>query len=414
MNKEYTLIGPFRQLITLQDLPLKGPLRDDQSKIISDAGILVRNGKIVQCGAFELLRKESIPLNPDIAHIDFTATAIPSFIDSHTHICFAGSRARDYALRNSGASYLEIAKAGGGIWETVSHTRQASGEELEAGILKRIDQLINQGVTTLEIKSGYGLSVEEELKMLNAIKATRKHVPVELVSTCLGAHIKPKDYTGNHAEYLKYLEEDLLPQVKKGSLASRVDIFIEEEAFSTEISRAYLEAAKQMGFEITVHADQFSVGGSRLAVEMNAVSADHLEASSYSEIELLAKSDTVATALPGASIGLGCRFTPARQLLDAGACLAIASDWNPGSAPMGDLLVEASVLASFEKLSNLEVLAGMTFRAAFALRKNDIGRLQEGFLADINVYETGDFNEIFYHQGMMKPVQVWKSGLRIK
>jgi len=201
-----------------------------------------------------------------------------------------------------------------------------------------------------------------------------------------------------------------LPVMITENLGTRVDAFVEKGAFCAADIQLYFEQATQMGFQLTVHADQFSTGGSALAVASHAVSADHLEASTQTEIELIAGSNTIAVALPGASLGLGCAFAPARKLLNAGACLAIASDWNPGSAPMGDLLMQAAVLGTFEKLSNTEVLAGITFRAAQALQLTDRGRLQTGMLADFLLFPVKHYREIFYHQGKLKPSQVWKNG----
>ncbi|UCE69623.1 MAG: amidohydrolase family protein, partial [Flavobacteriaceae bacterium] len=210
-----------------------------------------------------------------------------------------------------------------------------------------------------------------------------------------------------------YLEEvlgELLPLIRKEGLARRLDAFVEQSAFSPEEITPFLMAAKENGFGLTIHADQFTPGGSDVAINCGALSADHLEASGPKEIEALAQSQVVATALPGASIGLGCGFTPARALLDAGACLAIASDYNPGSAPMGDLITQAAILGAFEKLTNAEVLAGITFRAAAALGLNDRGRLLPGMKADLAVFPTNHFNEILYHQGQLRPSLVMKNG----
>ena len=193
-------------------------------------------------------------------------------------------------------------------------------------------------------------------------------------------------------------------------MSNRIDIFVEESAFSVEEGDFFLQKAKEMGFSVLVHADQFHPGGSQLAVKHGAVSADHLEASTDKEIALLANSDTIAMALPGASIGLGVEFTPCRKLLDAGAALAIASDWNPGSAPMGDLLTQAAILGAYEKLSFAETIAGVTFRAAAALALSDRGTLETGKLADLIAFPTNDYREILYHQGKMRPAKIWKKG----
>ena len=225
--------------------------------------------------------------------------------------------------------------------------------------------------------------------------------------------MKPRDFLGSNSEYLELIIQELFPVMKKEKLTNRIDAFIEKSAFSPEEIKPFFQRAKEIGFYLTVHADQFSVGGSIVAVEFEARSADHLEASGDSEIQALAKSTTNAVALPGASLGLGCAFTPARKLLDQGGALAIASDWNPGSAPMGDLLAQASILATFEKLSTAEVLAGITFRAAAALGLSDRGKLSPGQQADFILFPTSDYREILYHQGKMKPVEVWRSGSQV-
>ena len=400
------LVGPFTQLLPLLGLPLKGALSDEQLVIIENGGILVSNGKILQIGLFNELKKEA----DSIEHIGGDTVCLPGFVDAHTHICFGGSRANDYAMRNAGKTYLEIAKAGGGIWDTVTKTRQASEVELIQGMTKRCKVHLKNGVTTLEIKSGYGLSVNEELKMLRTIKKASESVVQDIVPTCLAAHMKPKDWEGSPTAYLEEISNNLFPVLKSEGLANRIDAFIEESAFSKEDIDPYFKKAKQMGFDITVHADQFTTGGSQVAVEFGAISADHLEASKEREIDLLSKSNTIAMALPGASIGLGCDFTPARKILDTGGALAIASDHNPGSAPMGDLLTQASILGTFEKLSNAEVLAGITFRAARALNLNDRGKLEVGMLADFTVFPTDNYQEITYHQGQLKPSMVFKGG----
>lgn len=403
-----TLIGPFKQIIPMTGLSLKGAISDTQLTLLDDAGILVVDGKIDAIGNFEELVKNSE--GTTIQELKGNHTCLPGLIDAHTHICFGGSRAKDYAMRNAGKTYLEIAKAGGGIWDTVTQTRKTTTEELIKHTTKLAKRHLKNGVTTLEVKSGYGLSVEEELKMLRAIKQANERVDADLIATCLAAHMLPKDFDGSHEHYLSQIGEILFPILKEEGLANRIDAFIEESAFSAEQIAPYFEKAKAMGFDITVHADQFSTSGSQVAVDFNAVSADHLEASKVREIELLAKSNVIATALPGASIGLGYDFAPARKILDAGGSLAIASDHNPGSAPMGDLLTQAAILGTFEKLSNAEVLAGITFRAAAALNLKDRGRLTEGYKADFIGFHTDNYQEILYNQGNFKPCMVWKNG----
>lgn len=405
------LIGPFKELVTLSGVPVKGSVNDEQLCVISDAGVVVENGLILAVGVFaELKAEKRINEWEEIAE---ETILLPGFVDAHTHICWAGSRAGDFALRNSGVGYLEIARRGGGIWETVSHTRAALLEELIRNITKRAKQQLSSGITTIEVKSGYGLTVKDELKMLYAIQEADAIVEPDLIATCLAAHIVPKEFSDAKA-YLSSIINDLLPVVKKNNLASRVDIFIEETAYDFETAETYLRAAKSMGFEVVVHADQFHVGGSEVAARLKAVSADHLEASSLEQIKLLANQDVACMVLPGASIGVGGQFAPARKILDAGAALVIASDWNPGSAPNGDLLMQASILAAYEKLSNAEVLAGVTFRAAKALGLNDRGKIEKGFKADLVAFPCSDYREITYQQGRLKPSMVWKNGVSCK
>ncbi|GEJ46988.1 imidazolonepropionase [Chryseobacterium sp. ON_d1] len=402
------LIGPFKQVVTLANLPLRGKISDEQLEIIVDGGIVVDQNTIHKTGNFEILKSE----NPGIAiePIAGEQVVLPAFVDSHTHICFGGNRANDFAMRNAGKTYLEIAESGGGIWSSVQHTRNASEEELLKTLIERISFLVDLGITTIEVKSGYGLDVENELKMLRIIKKAQSETKATLVPTCLSAHLKPRDFDGSNPEYLDYIITEILPKVKEEGLAERVDIFIEKSAFQPEESKKFLLRAKELGFEITVHADQFTPGSSRIAVEVGAKSADHLEATIDEDIQFLADSDTVATALPGASLGLGEKFTPARKLLDAGAIVAIASDWNPGSAPMGNLITQASILASFQKLTTAEVLAGMTFRAAYALNLEDRGQLEAGKKADFVTFKTNNFQNVLYNQGSLKAEKVYIDG----
>lgn len=405
------LIGPFKQIVTLRNLPLRGKLSDEQLEIIENGGILIKDEKIEEVGNFEELKSKN--QISEIENIEGEQICLPAFTDSHTHICFGGNRANDFAMRNAGKTYLEIAENGGGIWSSVQHTRKASEEELLKTILERINSLISQGITTIEIKSGYGLDVENELKMLRVIQKAQTFTKATLVPTCLSAHLKPRDFEGSSKDYLQYILREILPKVKAENLAKRVDIFIEKSAFLPEESKEFLLKAKELGFEITVHADQFTSGSSRIAVEVGAKSADHLEATIDEDIAFLAQSETVATALPGASLGLGEKFTPARKILDAGGILAIASDWNPGSAPMGNLITQASILATFEKLSTAEVLAGITFRSAFALSLEDRGTLEKGKKADFVTFKTDNFQNVLYQQGSLKADSVYINGEKI-
>lgn len=403
------LIGPFSQILTMSGIPLKGAVKDEQLEIIENAGIVVDQGKIIKTGSFDELKKE-FP-TAEFEGIIGKKVLLPGFVDSHTHICFGGKRAKDFAMRLNGKTYLEIAESGGGIWSSVTNTRADSKEKLFETTAERAQRQLKNGITTLEIKSGYGLSPEHEIKMLEAINLVKENSKQTIIPTFLGAHMKPRDFDGSNSEYLKLLVDEVFPVIKSRNLSNRVDIFTEKSAFTIDESRIYLNKARENGFEITVHADQFTPGASVMAVEMGAVSADHLEFSDEEDIKALAGSNTVATALPGASIGLGMQYTPARKLLDAGACLSIATDWNPGSAPMGDLLTQASILATFEKLSMAEVLSGITFRAAKALNMTDRGRLETGKKADFISFDTSDFRDIIYNQGQLKVSDIWINGI---
>lgn len=405
------LIGPFKQIITLANLPLKGAIHENQVEVLEDGGIIIDDETIVEIGNFETLSQQHP--NIQIERIQTEQILLPGFVDSHTHVCFGGNRAKDFAMRLDGKTYLEIAKSGGGIWSTVTETRKKTVDELKDITLKHIAQLAKQGITTAEVKSGYALSVEGEIKMLEAINMANQENEIDLIPTFLGAHMKPKDFEGSNKEYLELLVKEVFPKLKADDLANRVDIFVEQSAFSVEEGNYFLNEAKNQGFDITIHADQFTAGGSYLATKFDALSADHLEFSGEEEVKNLANSNVVATVLPGASIGLGMQYAPARKLLDAGCCVSIASDWNPGSAPMGNLLTQASVLATFEKLSMAEVLAAITFRAAKALNLADRGTIEKGKKADFISFSTFDYRNIIYYQGQLQPTNVWKNGALI-
>lgn len=405
------LFGPITQLLTLNGLPLRGRIHDDRLEVLASAGILVQDGRILEIGVYKDLQDRF----PIVTKVEFgrDVVVLPGFVDCHTHICWEGSRARDFSMRNAGFPYLEIAESGGGIWDTVTKTREASNGKLVSNILNRVSLQKSWGVSTVEVKSGYGLSVNEELRLLRIINEAARTADIDIIPTCLAAHTIPKEYSGNSAGYLSDIVNDVLPVVLAEKLSKRVDIFVERSAFDTQQGWDYLSKAKIAGFDLVVHADQFTVGGSILGVKLGAISVDHLETSKDAEIQAISKSDTVAVALPGASIGLGEPFTQARKLLDSGAILAIASDWNPGSAPMGNLLIQASILAANQKLSTAEVFSGLTFRAAKALGMDDRGKLGPGMLADFQCYSTSDYREILYSQGLLRPTGLWKNGVKV-
>ena len=411
---ETKIIGPFTQLLTMDNIHLRGSVKDNQLEIIPNGGVVVCEGKIIKIGNFDQLCVESGGQTLVIDRIEKELVAMPGMVDPHTHICWAGSRAKDYSLRLAGKSYLEIAQSGGGIGDTVSKTRAATSAGLEASLTERAMNHLDNGVTTIEVKSGYCLNTEGEIKLLEVIANVNQNLSVDLISTCLAAHIRPADFDGSSADYLKSVVNELLPDIKKRLLSNRIDIYIDKGAFTPDEARVYLKEAKMMGFDLVIHGDQFTAGGGRLACELGALSVDHLEAVTKLNIKLLSASNVIPVALPGASLGLGCSFAPARKLLDAGCSLAIGSDWNPGSAPMGNLLLQAAILGIFEKMTMAESLAGITFRAAKALGLNDRGILKQGYLADIIGFSTTDYREILYNQGSLKPSAVWKRGEVVK
>lgn len=401
------LLGPFTQVLTMDGLPAAGPISDDELRIIPDAGIRVADGYIQEIGPYQ----EMGGSDREGSHFSKTV-AVPGLIDTHTHICYAGSRARDYALRVSGVSYQQIAAAGGGILDTVRQTRKAGREELSALLTQRADTLLLHGVTTCEVKSGYGLSVEEELKLLEVIDEVRNSHSLDLVATCLAAHTRPPEFDSNQ-EYLKAIVEKLFPLLKERKLSDRIDIFVDEHAFTVDEARWYLMEARRQGFAICMHADQFNRGGAQLAAELKALSADHLEHTNEEDAEAMRRAGVIPVVLPGATLGLGIHFPPARMLLDKGLPLVIASDWNPGSAPMGYLLAQAALLGAAQHLTMAETWAAITSRAARALSLPDRGALKVGQLADIVVFPAGDYREILYHQGALKPSQVYKRGVAV-
>lgn len=395
------LYGPFTQCLPMSGLPLHGALSDDQLPIFEEAGIIIKNGRVVEMGSYDQLLADH-PNKQRISISDKKLVALPAFVDCHTHLCWGGNRVHDYSMRVAGKSYLEIAKAGGGIMDSVKATREASQDELISVILAHVQDHLKRGIATIEVKSGYGLSVDAELNMLRAIKSANEQTVAKLIPTFLGAHLKPSDYEGTDREYLEMLIREIVPVIKEEQLAKRADIFVEEGAFSKEDAEWYVKEMREHGFEMTMHVDQFSTGGAELAVSVGCVSADHLEQTQDVAARRFGHSDTVAVALPGASLGLGMQFSPARKLLDHNASLAIATDWNPGSAPMGDLVTQASILGAAEKLTIAETLAAITYRASYALRE-EAGTIEKDKEANIVVFETDDYRNIFYRQGQLQP-----------
>ena len=386
------------------NLPERGAISDNSLEIIDDGGVVIEDDKIIEVGDFLSLSKNDL----DVREITYPCVLLPGFIDSHTHVCHYGNRSDEYAKRNSGISYQQILEEGGGIHNTMNSTSNSTDEQLTDDTLNRLKRHFQEGVLTCEVKSGYAPNLEDEVRMLRIINEIDSSNDIDLIPTCLAAHVTPKKYESSK-KYLDSIINDLLPIIKEENLSNRVDIFIEEKAFSITEASNFLEKIKN-DFYITAHANQFTSGGLKVGVDNGAVSVDHLEVITDQEIDYLSKSDTTGVVLPGCSLGLGIPFAPARKLLDYNCKVSIASDWNPGSAPMGDLLMQASLLGSTEKLSNAEVLAGITCRAANALSLEDRGSLENGKIADMIGFKTNDFRDILYNQGKLKPSFICKRG----
>lgn len=386
------------------NLPERGAISDNSLEIIDDGGVVIEDGKIIEVGDFLSLSKNDL----DVREITYPCVLLPGFIDSHTHVCHYGNRSDEYAKRNSGISYQQILEEGGGIHNTMNSTSNSTDEQLTDDTLNRLKRHFQEGVLTCEVKSGYAPNLEDEVRMLRIINEIDSSNDIDLIPTCLAAHVTPKIYESSK-KYLDSIVNELLPIIKEENLSNRVDIFIEEKAFSITEASNFLEKIKS-DFYITAHANQFTSGGLKVGVDNGAVSVDHLEVITDQEIDYLSKSDTTGVVLPGCSLGLGIPFAPARKLLDNNCKVSIASDWNPGSAPMGDLLMQASLLGSTEKLSNAEVLAGITCRAANALSLEDRGSLVNGKIADMIGFKTNDFRDILYNQGKLKPSFICKRG----
>ena len=386
------------------NLPERGAISDNSLEIIDDGGVVIEDGKIIEVGDFLSLSKNDL----DVREITYPCVLLPGFIDSHTHVCHYGNRSDEYAKRNSGISYQQILEEGGGIHNTMNSTSNSTDEQLTDDTLNRLKRHFQEGVLTCEVKSGYAPNLEDEVRMLRIINEIDSSNDIDLIPTCLAAHVTPKIYESSK-KYLDSIVNDLLPIIKEENLSNRVDIFIEEKAFSVTEASNFLKKIKS-DFYITAHANQFTSGGLKVGVDNGAVSVDHLEVITDQEIDYLSKSDTTGVVLPGCSVGLGIPFAPARKLLDYNCKVSIASDWNPGSAPMGDLLMQASLLGSTEKLSNAEVLAGITCRAANALSLEDRGSLENGKIADMIGFKTNDFRDILYNQGKLKPSFICKRG----
>ena len=331
---------------------------------------------------------------------------LPGFVDSHTHLIHAASRAEEYELKIRGASYEEIARKGGGILNSVKKLRAASTEELKKRARGFLGQFAKYGTTTIEAKSGYGLDVTSELRILSLHKELDGEQPLEIVSTFLGAHVVPAEYrkkAGGTRQYLELLTDELIPEVAINGLAEFCDVFCERGAFSVAESQGVLAAGKAHGLLPRVHAEQLSrTGATLLGIEMDAASCDHLEYLRPGDIRALGRSRTVATLLPGCDFHLGLeRYAPARELIDAGAIVALATDFNPGTSPTLNMAMILSLACSRLRMTPAEAIAAATINAAYSVRRDKrVGSIEGGKQADLAVFEVADYREIPYYFGV--------------
>ncbi len=324
---------------------------------------------------------------------------IPGLVDCHTHLAFGGWRADEFALRIEGADYLDIARAGGGIASTMRHTRAASEDDLAERAAGHLVEMRKLGVTTVEAKSGYGLTVEDELKTLRVYRRLAETQPTRIVPTLLGAHIVPPEFKADRAAYIRLLADEIIPQVAEKGLARFCDVFVEDTAFSPDEARTIFAAGTEHGLRPKLHADQLSdTDGAALAAEVGAASADHLEYISDEGIAAMAEAGVVAVSLPLATLYLNVRPLPARALIEAGVAVAVATDFNPGSAPSYHLPLAMMLACTMQRMTPAEVLKGATVIASQAVGMNDtVGSLEAGKRADFVVIDAPDVNHWLYH-----------------
>lgn len=383
--------------------PVQGKAMRDVPRI-KDAALDVVDGRIAWFGPGSSLAAERAR-EPFASHETFDARAccvVPGLVDCHTHTVFAGSREHEFVQRIEGRTYAEIAERGGGIRVTVDAVRKSSLDELVALALPRLRRMLANGVTTCEIKSGYGLSVADELKMLRAIATMRGAVPMELIGTYLAAHTTPREFAGRPDDYLDtVLDDAVLRQIRDERLAEFCDVFCERTAFDVVQSRRVLEAARRFGLGLKLHADQISqMGATRLAGEVGAVSADHLEHIDDGGIEALRAAGTIAVLLPACSFFLGVPQAPARRLLDADLPVAVATDYNPGSSMVESLPLTMSIACAQMLMTPAEVLVATTANAAAALHRDDrLGAIAVGHQADLVVLDVPNVERWMYEPG---------------
>jgi len=400
------------RLVTLAEFgegPARGPLAELAA--VDHAFLIAEDGRVAFAGPMSRYRREWERGAATVLSLgDMLVT--PGLVDAHTHLVFAGWRADEFALRLRGVGYRQILAAGGGIHRTVAATRAAGEEELFTLGLARLDQMLRRGVTTVESKSGYGLDLETELKQLRVNRRLDREHPVDVVSTYLGAHVVPAEHREDPEAYVRFMLDTVQPAVRREGLAEFCDVFCEEGAFDREQTRRLLRKAAALGFGLKLHADELHAGrGAELAVELGATSADHLLCVSETGMKVLAASSTVAVLLPGTAFFLGADSAPGRRLIDEGAAVALATDFNPGSCPLLDLRMTMTMACLKMRLTPAEALVACTLNAAHAVGRADrAGSLREGKPADLVVWDCPDWTHLPYRMGEDLVHAVFKAG----
>ncbi len=404
------IIKNAAQLVTCSGFKARQGKEMNDLAIIENGSLVIENGIITAIGQNEIFRD----IKPEkFSVIDASGKAVlPGFVDSHTHFVFGGFRAEEFSWRLSGTSYMDIMAKGGGIVSTVKATRKASFDELKDAGKKRLDSMLSFGVTTVEGKSGYGLDMDTEIRQLEVMAYLNENHPVDIVPTFLGPHAIPSEFSGNSDGFLDFMIEKVMPQVAKKNLAEFCDIFCEKNVFSIEQSRKFLSAAKDMGFKLTLHADEIvQLGGAELAAELGAISADHLLRASDKGIEDMAKKEVVATLLPGTAFSLKEPYARGRFMIDAGCAVALATDMNPGSSFTESVPLIIALACLYMGLTPEQAITAMTINGAAAVgRAHSTGSLDTGKLGDVIILEHPSYKFIPYHIGVSCVEKVIKRG----
>ena len=379
--------------------------------IINDGGLIVRGGRIEQVGTSTQIKSR---IDSDTEVVDAGGRVVlPGFVDAHTHPVFAGTRAGEFEERSSGATYQQIAARGGGIQSTVNQTRAASVADLVSTGRRYAEWFLRGGTTTVEAKSGYGLSLEDEIKMLRAIKRLDEETPLRYIPTFLGAHTIPKEYAARRDEYISLIIDEMLPRIAQEKLAEFADVFCEQNVFTTDESWKILSAARCHGLGLRMHADQLSLcGGAKLAAELDTITADHLEHTDAEGIAALKSAGVQPVLLPGSVYALGSTHYPAaREMIDAGLAVVLATDFNPGSSPTPSMTMILSLASTHMKMTPAESITAATVNAAYSLNRGaQLGSLEPGKIADFVVHDCNDYRELAYFFGIEHSWQVYCAG----